>query len=144
MRKLSSIYLFLFVISSTVVAKDFSFYYTGFEGRNRVYLSCDFAQDQAEKLIEKMGAEIIDSRCRGGIQPGWVTPVMVDVEYEFNEDNKTGDIFKIRSGFNDNCYYDTRLMNEFVRKNKKTLKFVRRNAGCFSSQSSYSYKIKVK
>jgi hypothetical protein len=130
--------LTLFVASFAQAAESLNFTYFGNEGRNRIYLSCDYAERATEDILVQMGAENIDVRCNGGLDFGYYTPVSINAKFDFAT---TGTV-AIESDFNTNCYFDTALVNRMVRKFDNISK-VSANSFCFSSDDNYSFELDV-
>lgn len=116
-----------------------NFTYFGNEGRNRIFLSCNYAESSVDQLLHEMGATDIDVRCTGGIDFGFYTPVRISAK--FNLPAAT-ELIEIRSDYRSNCYFDVSFINHLIKKNSK-LEKVNGTSHCFSSDSRYSFKIQL-
>ena len=126
--------------SAGAAVKKFNFFYSGIEGRNRVYLSCDYAEYQLEKFLTQIGGEKIDVRCSGGIQNGWVSPVSLYSTYEIKDIDMSGEELAIKSDFNSDCFFDTKLLNQLLDK-QDHLEVTNSRSGCFRNDSRYFFNI---
>ncbi len=92
---------------------NLNMYYTGFEGGNRVFLSCDYAEGQTRFVLEKLGAKNIRTNCFGGIQFGSMSPVSLRATYS-TDDSRVGEIVDLKN-WNGNCFFETALVEEILR-----------------------------
>lgn len=122
-------------------AADFiNFTFFGNEGRNRIYLSCYYAENAVDQILNELGATDIDVRCSGGIDFGRAFPVTIQAKYTLPADART---VEINSDFNTNCYFDTRFIERLVSGNDR-LEKVSGSRSCFRSDSRYGYKLEIK
>lgn len=139
-------FLFVLLISLNVFAttteQNLNFYYSGFEGRNRVYLACDFAESSAIELLEQLGAYDIEVYCSGGIDFGRMFPISLRGNYVV-DNSRSGETIEIKSNFNTNCYLNTRFLDN-VLKTMDHIEVVKKRSYCFDSDSSYNYILKFK
>jgi len=134
--------LLLLITTTNVFASEvFSFYYSGFEGRNRVFLSCDYAEDTTYSVLEKLGAVDIEVNCYGGINTGSMQPVSIRASYTKLNQTQSGDILTINSN-SGNCFFDTKLIDNLLR-NFPEYKIISRRRHCFSSTDSYQYNLET-
>jgi hypothetical protein len=132
----------LSLVSSFAFATERSLdlHYSGFEGRNRVYLSCDYAEDQAKFVLEQLGATNIKTNCFGGIQFGTMSPISIRAKYTTNT-SRVGEVVNLTNN-NGNCFYETALVEEILRDFPIT-NILRQRGHCFRNDSSYQYQIEL-
>jgi hypothetical protein len=119
----------IMIFSASSFAKSFTFFYSGFEGRNRVMLSCHYVEGRISEIMNDIKAESFDIDCRGGLDFNWYTPITVTVDFEEHISTNAGEIIDIKSGFNDNCYFDTRFMRRLIDEHPN-LEALRKREGC--------------
>jgi hypothetical protein len=117
-----------------------SMHYSGFEGRNRVFLSCDYAENQTRYVLEKLGATNIQTNCFGGIQYGSMSPISIRAKYSTN-DSRLGEVVNLTNS-NGNCFFETALVEEILRDFPFT-EILRERGHCFRNDSSYQFEIKL-
>jgi hypothetical protein len=132
----------LSLVSSFAFASEGSLnmHYSGFEGRNRVFLSCDYAEDQTRYVLEKLGATNIQTNCFGGIQYGNMSPISIRAKYTTNT-SRVGEVVDLTDS-NGNCFFETALVEEILRDFPYT-EILRERGHCFRSNSSYQFQIKL-
>lgn len=132
---------FLFLLSSITAfagEKTFNFFYSGNEGRNRVYLACDYAEDTAYSILEKLGAMDIELRCSGGISPsGFATPVSIRGTYYMGYIAQRDEELIITSN-RGNCFFETKLI-DYALEQFDNFTIVSRRRTCFNPNDSYKY-----
>lgn len=134
--------LLLMLISSSLFAQtpeNLNFTYFGNEGRNRIYLSCYYAESAVESVLEQMGAKNADVYCSGGINNGSNTPVSIRAKYLLPAIPST---IELESDYNSNCYFETKLIENIVRSSNR----VKKRSGsthCFRSNSNYKFTLKI-
>lgn len=136
-------FIFIFTLSFASIAstKNFNFHYSGFEGRNRVYLSCSYAKYQTEKFLTQIGAKEISVQCYGGLQNSWFSPIRINASYQIINFEPEDDNLVIKSHFDSNCFFDTRLLSSLLEK-QEHLEITRKRTSCFNSDSRYFYFLK--
>ena len=117
-----------------------NFTYFGNEGRNRIYLSCYYVENAVDSILAELGATNVDTRCTGGIDYGFYTPVRVTTKFDLPVNANT---VKIKSDFNSNCYFDVKFINNLVR-NVEGLEKLSGSSHCFNSDSSYNFTLQLK
>lgn len=134
--------LLLMLISSSLFAQtpeNLNFTYFGNEGRNRIYLSCYYAESATDNILDQIGAKNVDSYCSGGINNGFNTPVSIRAKYLLPALPTT---IELKSDFNSNCYFETKLIENIVRSSSRIQK-VSGSTHCFSSDSNYKIVLKI-
>lgn len=134
--------IFLLLATANVYAQTtekVSMTYFGNEGRNRVYLSCDYVERAAEDILDQLGATDIDVTCTGGLDYGYYTPVSVRASYSLATDAAAA---TIKSDFNSNCYFDTKFIDTVIRSSDRLSK-TRSSGYCFNSESRYQYSVEI-
>lgn len=115
---------------------DLSFTFFGNEGRNRVFLSCDYARNRVTEVFNALNAKDLEVTCSGGIDFGAWLPISIKASY--NPHSLTSAL--IESDFRTNCFFDTRFINYLVKK-EPHLKVTSSRTHCWQSSSQYSYDI---
>lgn len=116
-----------------------NFTYFGNEGRNRIHLSCHYAENAVDQILGQIGATDVDVRCTGGIDYGFYTPVSITAKFNL----PTTATVKVESDFNTNCFFDTKFVDALVRSNDNITK-VNGRSHCFDSDSRYNYTLEIK
>jgi len=129
----------IFFSSIAFTSENLQFTYFGNEGRNRIYLSCYYAQNATIELLEKIEAQEIEVSCFGGLDFGFYTPVSIQAEYLLPEKSA---MMTIESDFNSNCYFDTRLISELAIQSDK-IEILKGRSHCFRSDSFYSFNLQI-
>src|SRR5665648_169560 len=82
MKKLFAVLALVVSFSALAGQQKVSFTYSGFEGSNRYFYACDYAEGQTESFLKLFGATEIRVSCFGGIQFGQMSPVTVRATFE--------------------------------------------------------------
>jgi hypothetical protein len=126
--------------------RRFQFFYSGNQSGSFSMVTCDYAEYQAENLIELFGGKIIRTRCSGGIEPwGGIFPLNLSITYEepvvTAESQTTRETYRSDSS-NPSCNFNTQMVRQLVRQ-FPNVKVLRSNSGCFSPQTQYSYDFEI-
>ena len=69
--------LLLMLTTTSVIAQtpeNINFTFMGNEGRNRIYLSCYYAESATDSILEQIDAKNVNAYCSGGINNGYNSP----------------------------------------------------------------------
>ena len=134
--------MLLALVSTSVFAQTpekVNFTYFGNEGRNRVYLSCYYAEAATENILDQLGAKNVDAYCSGGLNNGFNSPVRIRAQFLLPAIAKT---IEIKSDYNSNCYFETKFI-ENLAKSSARIKKISGSTHCFSSDSRYKYTLQL-
>ncbi len=106
----------------------------------RTYYSCDFAESQTEKILEKIGAQDIKVRCSGGLPYYSYVDVRADFTVATNDDDDaTYNLVEIKT--DDSCDLNERILDEAF----ATFSTLNLNSSgvCWDSQGRLKYTAEV-
>jgi hypothetical protein len=126
--------------------EEVSFSYSGMESWGQSYYSCDYVENQTEKVLEMFGATNIDVWCTGGIEFGRIwTPV--SVSSSFDVPLLTGaeaTIVKKYRGdsWNPSCGLNVAIVKALLPK-FINVKVLRKSDSCGFANSNFSYEFEI-
>lgn len=127
------------VFAQTTTQENLRFTYWGNEGRNRIFVSCWYAQNAVEDILDQIGAENVRTTCFGGIDQGPARPVSLNVSYDLPV--QTSEV-EIRSDWGANCFFDIRFIDELTRRSNR-LNTLSGRSTCFRPDTRYHFRIEI-
>lgn len=145
MKKLLAVFAVALSFSAVAADQKVSFSYSGIESWGRSYYSCDYAEAQAEKHLEVLGATNVDVRCTGGIEFGQMWPINLTATFDLPvlSGREIAEVVTIKGRRpNPACGLNTKMIKAFLPKFSNVTVVSKRDA-CFSPDSVYSYELSI-
>lgn len=115
-------------------SKSVSFSYSS----NRAYYSCNYFENQGEKLLKKLGADSVSTRCQGGLPDQW----FVSGSYFFRMPASTGAVETVSLRVNESCDFNEKLIKKLL--TAFDVVSVSKKGGCFDASGSLRYTIQIR
>lgn len=115
-------------------SKAVSFSYSS----NRAYYACSYFEGQGEKLLKKLGADSVSTRCNGGLpdQP------FVAGTYYFRLPAATGAVETVSLRVNEACDFNEKLVKKLL--TAFDVVSVSKKGGCFDASGTLRYTIQIR
>jgi hypothetical protein len=145
MKTLFAVLTLVLSLSAMADQKKVSFSYHGYEGSNRSFYSCSYAEAQTEKFLELFGATQVYVSCFGGIQYGNVGPVHLTATFETPVlvGTEMTKVSKVKGDMsNPACGLNTTIVSTLL-PYFSNVKVLNKDDSCAFARTNYSYTFQI-
>ncbi len=112
----------------------------------RSYYACNYAEGQTQRYLDLLGAQDVQTKCRGGIEFGkYWGPLRLDASFSLLDANDNGTemvaVQRVVIRGSESCEFNVKLMDTLLKQIPHVL--VEKRASCFNSQGSFKYVVEV-